>query len=79
MARNKFFKENNKNLLDDTIYREFQIECMGNCVSGNQQYRLDLHFNKKNKKRRGFFYVPGVDKFSASSIKLQNISGNKKL
>jgi hypothetical protein len=78
ISRNNFFKQNNNTVLDNTIFSEFQVECMGNCISTNQQYRLSLYQNKKDRKnrKRPFFYKPSVDNFSPSSIKLPNTSGN---
>jgi hypothetical protein len=75
ISRNNFFNKNKNNLLDDTLFREFQYECIGKCVSSNLQFRTLIYQNKQNKKRT-YYYIPIVANFNPSSIKLPNISGN---
>lgn len=75
--RNHYFKANNKTMLDETIFREFIAECMGETIQPDRQRRLLIESRKKKNKRYTFTYEPadGI-KEPESTYVFANTSGN---
>lgn len=65
--RNNFFEKNKKNMLDNTIFRDFNTNCDGKTVS--------LQYKKRMSNRRRFKYEPGKD-VKKLAINFNNTSGN---
>lgn len=75
--RNYFFKKNNKNLLDDTLFQEFIPDCIGTTMDPSRETRLIRNKRYKERKRVIFKYVPsdGV-KEPTTTYRFPNSSGN---
>jgi hypothetical protein len=75
--RNMFLKKNHKTILDNTIFKEYQIDCRGYTIDQAREYRLQLEKKKSEKHGRYIFsYTPGVDKYDPEAFKFANTSGN---
>ena len=77
-GRNYYLKKHNKSILDDTPFQEFRIQCMGNTIEPDRQYRLTLEENLANNKptknfRYDFIRNMNVD---PDKIHFSNTSGN---
>ena len=77
-ARNYYFDKNNKNYLDDTIFREFVVNCVGETIQPDRQRRLLIESRKKQNKRYTFTYTPSDEvREPDSNYVFSNSSGNK--
>ena len=76
--RNIYFNNNKKNLLDDTPFREFIIECLGETIDSKRKFFLSASERKKEHKRIKFNYDPTAShpKFKPEAYKFLNTSGN---
>ena len=77
-ARNDFLKRHKKSILDDTPFREFRINCMGETMDQARKFRLSIAEKIKNKQRIKFRYDPTAknEKFVPGSYKFANSSGS---
>ena len=78
-ARNYYLKNNNKTILDETPFQEFRLNCMGETIPQDRQYRLKISESFKNKKRIPIFRYNPNDKnkkFDPSQKIFDNTSGN---
>jgi hypothetical protein len=79
-ARNSFLKKKNKTILDNTIFQDFFISCMGTTLTQPRLHRLKIEKKKKKGKRFGYMYEPtdsSINKKIDVSYKFANSSGNK--
>lgn len=76
--RRYFFARNKKNMLDDTIFKEFTAKCIGDTIPPDRQRKLIIEARKKKNKKWTFSYEPseGV-KEPESTYLFSNTSGNK--
>ena len=79
IARSTYFINNNKTILDDTIYKDFFADCIGHTVDFIRQF----HLNRNNKKKRysSLSIIPSYDpdenkSFNPNNYSFDNISGN---
>jgi hypothetical protein len=56
--RNNYFVTNKKTYLDDTIFREFVVHCVGETFHPDKQRKLLIESRKKQNKRYTFMYEP---------------------
>jgi len=77
-ARNKYFKDNKKNILDDTPFKEFIVECMGDYIPPDRLFRLGIAQKKKERKRYIYTYDPKDSRQRNAEVtyKFRNTSGN---
>lgn len=76
-VRNEYLKKNNKSVMDDTIYRDFMIKCLGKAFDERRQSFLDMKKKRDQGKQIKYRYNPQTD----YDIKLpeyifDNVSGN---
>ena len=75
--REDFLKQENKNVLDNTPYREFVTECSGTFIDSRRKARLIM----KNKREKGKYTMfrynakTQIDSYTAPDFKFSNISG----
>jgi hypothetical protein len=76
--RNQYLKVFNKNFLDDTIFKEFIITCVGEEITTEKSMRLRIESRKIKKKPIVHRYNP-EDKYQEEPPKyiFGNSSGNK--
>ena len=76
-ARNQFLKRHKKNILDDTPFREFRLNCIGETMDQSRKFRLSVAEKIKNKQRIKFRYDPNANNknFVPGSYKFANSSG----
>lgn len=75
--RNNYFNVEKKSYLDNSLFREFIVECAGETISPDRQRRLLIESRKKKNKKYTFSYEPsdGV-KEAESNYVFANSSGN---
>lgn len=75
-TKNKFMEKNNKTLLDDTRFKELQLECVGETEEQPRLYRKRL----KTRKLKGLplvrRYNPETDRDKTFTFNFKNTSGN---
>ena len=76
-SRYTFLKKNNKNILDDTIYKDFNINCIGDTID----FIRNFHLKRKNKNYISGSYIsyydPDDNKFiNPDKFYFENTSGN---
>jgi hypothetical protein len=77
-ARNDYFKKNNKNIFDDTIFRDFIVECIGEGVHPDREVGLRMENRRKKNKKAYYMYDPEKDiKEADSNYNFSNASGNE--
>ncbi len=76
--RKFYFTRNKKNMLDDTVFREFETKCIGTTMQPDRQKKMLIESRKKKNKRWTFSYDPsdGI-KEPESNYLFANTSGNK--
>jgi hypothetical protein len=75
--RNEYLKKNNKTVMDDTIFREFQINCLGKSVDSRRQYFLDIMKKKSQGRQILYRYNPQTDyDHKLPDYYFDNTSGN---
>ncbi len=76
-ARSFYFDKYNKNYLDDTVFREFVVKCIGETIQPERQRRLLIESRKKKNKRYIFTYEPENEvKEPSTNYEFANSSGN---
>jgi hypothetical protein len=60
-SRNDYLKKHTKTVMDDTIFREFQINCLGKSMDGRRQYFLDMKKKKDQGRQIIYRYNPQTD------------------
>ena len=76
--RNYYLNTNKKTILDDTIFRDFIVNCIGETVQPERQKRLLIESRKKKNKRSIFSYDPSIEIREPETIfQFANTSGNK--
>jgi hypothetical protein len=76
-ARNDYFKKNNKNIFDQTIFRDFIVECIGESINPEREVALRFEARRKNNKRAYYSYEPEKDKEPETNYNFSNVSGNE--
>ena len=77
-CKKEFFKKNKKTLLDDTVFKDFVVDCMGYTVDPKRERQLLLESRKNKGKRIIFRYEPSKDvKEADTTFKFANYSGNE--
>lgn len=75
--RSYYFKKNNKNLFDKTLFQDFIVDCKGETMAPERERRLIIETRKKKGKPYTFKYEPENDvKEPESSYRFANSSGN---
>jgi len=75
--RNEYLKKHNKTVMDDTIFREFQINCLGKSVDGRRQYFINLAKKLNQGKQPLYRYNPNTDfDHKIPEYHFDNTSGN---
>ena len=75
--RKYYFEKNNKNMFDNTIFKDFVIECIGDTIMPDREKRLLIEQRKKSGKRYMFMYDPSTDKREGEiNVNFSNSSGN---
>jgi hypothetical protein len=76
--RDQYFKSNNKNMMDSTIFEDFIIDCIGEEMTSDKEMRLRIESRKKKKKPLVHRYIP-VDAIVDNPPKyiFNNTSGNR--
>ena len=63
--------------MDDTIFREFQINCLGKSMDGRRQYFLDMKKKKDQGRQIIYRYNPQTDfDHKLPDFSFDNTSGN---
>jgi hypothetical protein len=78
-ARYKYLDENNLTVLDDTPFKDFVLDCIGNTIDAGRLSRLEIMKKKEQGKRYGFSYTPPLKdnpNFDPKIYKFKNSSGN---
>ncbi len=76
--RNYFFAKNNKTMLDKTIFKDFNVKCIGYTIPPDRQKKLIIEARKKKNKKWIFSYEPSEGiKEPESTYLFSNTSGNK--
>ena len=76
-ARNHYLDTNNLTVINDSIFREFTIECIGETMEQSRIQRLLIESRKKNNKPYVFRYEPSEKKKKIPNYIFDNSSGNK--
>lgn len=77
-SRNEYLKKHNKTVMDDTIFREFQINCLGKSVDGRRQYFINIMKKLGQGKQTVYRYNPQTDfDHKVPDYHFDNTSGNK--
>jgi hypothetical protein len=74
--RNFFLDKTGKNILDDTLFREMEIKCIGETLTPFMEKRLRIEQRKKEKKRYTFNYDPNIPLLKRPKLVFANSSGN---
>jgi len=77
--RNKYLKDNNKTVLDNTPFEEFRINCLGETMDQNRKKFLTISSSKDSyeKKKLSFKYnIDNPPKLNINEISFRNLSGN---
>lgn len=77
-AKKLFLNKNKMTILDNSIYKDFKIDCIGQKTDNKYIYLLKKNNPKKFIKSRINFYDPKTDKqiFKIDDYKFKNSSGN---
>lgn len=75
--RSYYFKTTKKNIFDNTAFREFITDCIGETIMPEREARLRMKYRKEQKKPFAFTYDPSSEKKEpASNYVFNNSSGN---
>lgn len=76
--RTEYFETNNKTIIDDTPFKEFVIDCIGQTITIKRQNKLLIKERIELKKKARFEYFPDSDKhnYDPNDFSLPNSSGN---
>ena len=77
--RNYYLEQNNKSILDKTIFREFSVHGIGDTIQPDRERMMLIESKKKQNKRYMFRYEPGLDGVKEPEVGyvFANSSGNK--
>uniref|UniRef100_A0A6C0H1C9 Uncharacterized protein n=1 Tax=viral metagenome TaxID=1070528 RepID=A0A6C0H1C9_9ZZZZ len=76
-SRNEYLKKNNKTVMDDTIYREFQINCLGKALDPMRYAFIEFQKKLSEGKRTKYRYNPKTDyDLKLPEFIFDNTSGN---
>ena len=76
-SRNEYLKKNNKTVMDDTLYREFQINCLGKALDPMRYAFVNLQKKLSEGKRIKWRYNPQTDfDIKLPDFTFENTSGN---
>lgn len=76
-SKNKYLRDYKKTYLDDTIFKEFDTECVGEGISAERERMLLIEKRKKNKEPLVYRYDPKDEKAPPKFKGFKNTSGNK--
>jgi ASC-1-like (ASCH) protein len=76
-SKNKYLRDYKKTYLDDTIFKEFDTECIGEGISAEKERMLLIEKRKKNKEPLVYRYDPKDEKAPPKFKGFKNTSGNK--
>jgi ASC-1-like (ASCH) protein len=76
-TRNKYFNLYKKTFLDDSIFKEFIITCIGDSITPEKERMLLIEKRKKNKEPLIYRYDPKDEKDPPKFSGFKNTSGNK--
>lgn len=75
--RNNFFNKNNKTILDDTIYKDFDVNCIGHTVDFMRKFHLKIKMKNYSSTSSIQTYDPDENKiFNPEKYTFSNSSGN---
>jgi len=75
--KNNYFISNNKNMYDNTIFKEFVIDCKGKPVTPEHERQIMIEYRRKHNKKFIFSYDPSDNKgYEKGEWKFFNSSGN---
>tara|TARA_B110000037_G_scaffold198683_1_gene237786 strand:+ start:365 stop:1585 length:1221 start_codon:yes stop_codon:yes gene_type:complete len=73
--RNKYLKNKNKTIIDDTPYQDFIIQCKGSYINSHREWQIGIKKKIKQKKRIKFIYDPSRKKLTEYKYNFKNSSG----
>lgn len=76
-SKQNYLGKYKKSFLDDTIFKEFTISCMGQTLQPEVERMILIEKRKKQKKPLVFRYEPGEEQKEAPKYIFTNSSGNK--
>jgi hypothetical protein len=78
-ARTDYFKKNNKNIFDeDTLFKDFIVECIGEGIHPDREVGLRFEARRKKNKKAYYMYEPEKDvKEADTTYNFSNVSGNE--
>ena len=75
--RNYYLSTNKKTFLDDTVFKEFVTNCIGDTVSSRRQFQMTIDSKKKKGQKYAFRYEPTDDLHEPEcNYMFANSSGN---
>lgn len=77
--RNKYLKDNNKTVLDNTPFEEFRINCLGDTMEQPRKKFLAISSLENSYEKKKFLFKYDIDnpsKLDINEISFRNISGN---
>jgi len=74
--RNFYFDRTNKNILDETLFKEMEIKCIGKTLTTFMEKALRIEQRKKEGRRYTFNYDPSVTISKRPVLMFANSSGN---
>lgn len=77
-VRNDYLTKKKKTILDNTIFEDFFVNCLGTTMTQPRLYRLKIRKKIKQGKRATFNYEPSdKETYNLPDFKFSNSSGNK--
>jgi ASC-1-like (ASCH) protein len=76
-SKNKYLRDYKKTYLDDTVFKEFGTDCVGEVISAEKEKMLLIEKRKKNKEPLVYRYDPKDEKEAPKFRGFKNSSGNK--
>jgi hypothetical protein len=77
--RNKYLKDNNKTVLDNTPFEEFRINCLGDTMEQPRKKFLAISSLENSYEKKKFLFKYDINnppKLDINEISFRNISGN---
>ena len=72
-----YLKNKNKTIVDDTLFQDFVIDCIGKTIEPSRERRLEIMRKKVQKKRYSYNYNPSSKRSDPeSNYRFANLSGN---
>lgn len=76
-ARKKYFVKNKKNIFDETVFKEFVIDCIGKTITPSKEKELSIKEKKKKGEKYAAKYTPSTDRNKdMEGYHFANTSGN---